>query len=169
MDGMITPILSYTKVGTGRHGQYDVFTAAGVSANYMNVVFQLDYLMRENERGGTNTTGGVVDSELTTMVAHVRYNHENYKPFFKYIKEDAEGSFDLGASFTGAVESERTVMELGLEYVPNKDEDMRYHLVYSAAETEETRRTVATAEQKMENFEDTKIYAGVAFGMNLLK
>ncbi len=169
MDGMITPMLSYTKVGTSRLGQYDIHTAAGLAASYMNVVFQFDYLMRENEKGGTNQAGTATDAELTTMVAHVRYNHENYKPFFKYMKEDAEGSYDLGASFTGAVESERTVMEVGLEYVPNKDEDMRYHLVYSAAETEETKRLTANAAQNNENFEDTKIYAGVAFGMNLLK
>lgn len=169
MDGMITPMLSYSKVGTARLGRYDVFTAAGISANYMNVVFQFDYLMRENERGGTNQAGTATDAELTTMVAHVRYNHENYKPFFKYIKEDAEGSYDLGASFTGAVESERTVMEAGLEYVPNKDEDMRYHLVYSAAETEETKRLTANSAQNNENFEDTRIYAGVAFGFNILK
>ena len=169
MDGMITPMLSYTKVGTGRLGQYDIHTAAGLAASYMNVVFQFDYLMRENQKAGTNQAGTATDAELTTMVAHVRYNHENYKPFFKYIKEDAEGSYDLGASFSGAVESERTVMELGLEYVPNKDEDMRYHLVYSAAETEETKRLTANAAENNEKFEDTKIYAGVAFGMNLLK
>ena len=81
--------------------------------------------------------------------------------------EDAEGSYDLRAGFNGAVESERTVMELGLEIVPNKDEDFRYHIVYSAAETEETRRTAATAGQSMENKEETKIFAGVKFGLNL--
>jgi hypothetical protein len=169
MDGMVSPILSYTKVGTGRPGQYDVFTAAGISANVMNITFQFDYLMRENEKGGTDTNAAVTDSELNSMVAHVRYNHENFKPFFKYIKDDAEGSYDIGANFTGAVESERTVMELGLEYVPNKDEDMCYHLVYSASESEETRRTVATASQSMEKNEENKIYAGVAFGLNVLK
>lgn len=169
MNDMIKPIVSYHKEGTDKSGSYNTLTAVGAQVNWNMITFEGDYLMRTNEKGGTDTNGAVQDAEVTSMVFHARYNHDMYRPFVKYIMDDAEGSYSLGANFGGAVESERTVMELGLEIVPNKDEDFRYHVVYSASETEETRRTVATAAESMENKEDTKIYAGVAFGMNILK
>lgn len=162
MDGMISPIVSYHKVGTTRQGLYDTFLAAGVQVSAMNVVFEFDYLMLEQEKNGTNTAGNTADAELNSMVAHVRYNHENFKPFFKYIMEKGDNSFT--GLIAGAVETERNVWELGLEYVPNKDEDMRYHAVYSSAEAKQT-----SGAGTRNKDEEQKIYAGLAFGMNILK
>lgn len=153
MDGMIAPTLSYTKAGTDNSGKYEIYTAIGAQVNWQAVVFELDYLMLTQE--------AATDRELKSIVAHVRYNHDMWRPFFKYVKEDGEGSFNMGDG-VNARETERSVMELGLEIVPNKDEDFRYHVVYSAAE----KKNSTGAENK---HEDTKIYAGVAFGMNILK
>lgn len=153
MDGMISPIASYHKVGTSESGRYNVYTALGAQVKWQAVVFELDYLMLTKE--------AATDKELKSIVAHVRYNHDMWRPFAKFIKEDGEGSFAMSTN-NAAAETERSVMELGLEIVPNKDEDFRYHVVYSAAETKNS----VGAENKNE---DTKIYAGVAFGMNILK
>lgn len=154
MDGMVKPTASYHKAGTDVSGKYDVFTTVAAQVNYSQVVFELDYLMLTQEQATT-------DKELTSIVAHVRYNHEMFKPFFKFIKEDGEGSFSM-ATNVSANETERTAMELGLEIVPNKDEDFRYHVVYSTSE----KKNSTGAENKIE---ETSIVAGLAFGMDLLK
>lgn len=153
MNDMIKPIVSYHKAGTDTSGKYDIFTAVGAQVNYAPVTFELDYLMLTKE-------GVANDAELKTIVAHVRYNHDMWRPFAKFIKEDGE-KYDMGNG-VNANETERTAMELGLEIVPNKDEDFRYHVVYSSAE----KKNSTGAQNK---HEDTKIYAGVAFGMNILK
>lgn len=157
MNNMINPIVSYHKIGTVRQGQYDILTAAGLQFNMNMFLVEADYLMRSNERGGLSATGGVVDAELKSMVAHVRYNHENFRPFVKYIKEDGEGSFNLGGT---TAEQERSAMEAGLEYVPNKDEAMRYHVVYNSAKAENSTGAAREVETKT-------IFAGVKFALSL--
>ncbi len=164
MDGMIAPIVSYHKVGTDRAGQYDLFTAAGVQFKWNMIVAEFDYLMLTQENGGTTTTGAKADAELKTMYAHVRYNHDNFRPFFKFMKDEGEKGFSFSNVTVGnGIEAEKTTMEVGLEYVPNKDEDFRYHVVYASSETKETTGTVK------EKYEEDKIFAGVAFAWNLLK
>ena len=153
MDGMVKPTASYHKVGTDTSGKYNVFTTLAAQVNWQALTFELDYLMLTQE--------AATDKELKSIVAHARYTHGMWVPFFKYIKEDGEGSFDMGDG-VNARETERTAMELGLEIVPNKDEDFRYHVVYSSAEK---KNSTGTANK----IEDTKIIAGVAFGMDLLK
>ncbi len=165
MDGMITPIVSYHQTGTNRKGQYDTQLAVGPRVSWNMIVGEFDYLTYTSEKGGTNTAGNDADAELNSMVFHIRYNHDMYRPFFKYITEESEGTFAMDTHLN-SVEAERNIMELGLEIVPNKDEDFRYHVVYTKMEAEEKGATTAN---KAEKYEDTKIYAGVAFGMNLLK
>ena len=160
MNNMINPIVSYHKIGTDRPGQYDILMAAGLQFNMNMFLVEADYLTRTNENGGFNSVGAVADAELKTMVGHVRYNHENFRPFVKYIKEDGEGSFGLVTGLT-AVEQERTAYEVGLEYVPNKDEAMRYHVVYNTSESKDsTGATPTTIETDM-------IYAGVKWSLSL--
>jgi hypothetical protein len=161
MDGMISPMLSYHKIGTARSGNNDIHTGAGLQVSAMNVVFQFDYLMLKQEKAGTDALAAVVDGELKSMVAHVRYNHENFKPFLKYISEKAEGS--ITNLVAGAVETKRSAWELGLEYVPNKDEDMNYHVVYNSATVKHSTGTTGTKNT------ESKLYAGVSFGLNILK
>jgi hypothetical protein len=163
LDGMVSPVASYHKVGTDIPGKYDIFTTVGVQVAAANIVFELDYLMLNKENGGTNASAQTADAELNSMVAHVRYAHENFKPFFKYIKEEGKGSFADLISTNSAVETERASWELGLEYTPSKDEDMNYHLVYNSSESKETSGTVKAVN------EDKKLYAGVSFGFNILK
>ena len=163
MDGMIGTRFSHHQVGAAA-GRTDL-TSLGLQFVKDMFVVQLDYSMATKKNQGTNDAAATADAKLNTMLAHVRYNHDNYKPFVKYIMEKSEGSYALTNDVAGA-ESERTVIEAGLEYSPSKDEDMRYHLVYSMAETKQkTGTTGTTARGKIEN--DT-ILAGVKFGFNLL-
>ncbi len=157
MNKMINPIVSYHKIGTDRVGQYDILMAAGLQFNMDMFLVEADYLTRTNENGGLNASAAVADAELKSMVGHVRYNHENFRPFVKYIKEDGEGNYALGGT---AVEQERSVMEVGLEYVPNKDEAMRYHVVYNTAKVENS--TGAALEEK-----EKTIIAGVKWALSL--
>lgn len=163
MDKMIMPIISYHKMGTSRVGSYDTFGAVGLRLNVANFMVEFDYLMLEQEK-----LSALGDAELETMVAHVRYSHENFQPFAKFIKEDGKKGFTgltTGTSIAtaGLNESERTAWEVGLEYVPNKDEDFRYHVVYNNSEVE--RNTAAPTSK----FEAQTIFAGVAFNYNILK
>lgn len=156
MDKMVEPLISYHKQGTTRTGKYDIYSAVGLRVNVAQLTIEADYLMLEQEK-----LSAAGDAELNSMVALVRYNHENFKPFAKFIKEEGKKAF-AGIS-TGATESERTAFELGLEYVPNKDEDLRYHLVYSNSEKELTKPVPSS------KVEEQKIIAGVAFNFNVLK
>ena len=156
MNKMIEPVLSYHKQGTTRAGQYDTFMAAGLRLNVAQFTVEADYLVLEQEK-----LSAAGDAKLNSIVATVRYNHENFKPFAKFIKEDGEKGFD--SIITGSDESERTAFEVGLEYVPNKDEDFRYHVVYSNSEKEQTKPTPTS------KVEEQKIYAGIAFNYNILK
>ncbi|AUN97147.1 hypothetical protein DOM21_15935 [Bacteriovorax stolpii] len=156
MNKMIEPVLSYHKQGTTRAAAYDTFMSAGLRLNVAQFTVEADYLVLEQEK---LTAAG--DAKLKSIVALVRYNHENFKPFAKFIKEDGEKGFD--GIVTGSNESERTAWELGLEYVPNKDEDFRYHVVYSSSESKQTKPAPTS------KVEEQKIYAGIAFNYNILK
>lgn len=156
MDKMIMPIASYHKSGTGRNGQYDTHTAVGVRVNVANFIVEADYLMLKQEK-----LSAAGDAELNSMVAHVRYVMEGFQPFAKYIKD--EGKKGYTGIVDGSTTSERTAWELGLEFVPNKDEDMRYHVVYNNSEK---KKLTAAPTSKVE---ESKIFAGVAFSYNILK
>ena len=176
MDGMISPIVSYHKVGTDRAGNYDTFLAVGSQFAWNSIVAEVDYLMLTQEDGGLNAAGTkAADVEHNAMVFHVKYNHENFRPFAKFIMETTEGNNakldenDANSTINGdldVTETKNTAFELGLEYVPNKDEDFRYHVVYTNGTYESDKgRTGYTKFEK----ETTTIYAGLAFGMDLLK
>jgi hypothetical protein len=156
MNKMIMPIVSYHKMGTIRAGQYDTFGSAGLRVNVANFMIEADYLMLEQEK-----LSALGDAELNSIVAHVRYTHENFQPFVKFIKEDGKKGYQ--GLVAGSNKSERTAWEVGLEYVPNKDEDMRYHVVYNNGESE---KKSPAPTQKVE---EQKIYAGIAFNYNILK
>lgn len=156
MNKMIMPIISYHKQGTNRIGAYDNFASAGVRLMVANLMVEADYLMLKQEK-----LSALGDAEVKSIVAHVRYTYDSFQPFAKFIKEDGKKGFD--GLVTGANESERTAWEAGLEYVPNKDEDMRYHVVYNNSES----KLKSPAPTK--KVEEQKIYAGIAFNYNILK
>lgn len=156
MNKMIMPILSYHKLGTSRIGAYDTQMAAGVRFTFDQIFAEVDYLVLEQEK---MTAAG--DAKVNSVVAHVRYLSEmGFQPFVKYIMEDGKNGYD--GIIAGADKSERSAFEVGLEYYPTKDEDMRYHVVYDNS----------TSKQKSGGslkVEEQQIYAGVAFGYSLLK
>lgn len=165
-DGKISPIFSYHQVGTSRQGQNDILASFGVQGSHMNLVVELDFSMLNEKKGGQKTTTALAnsaDAELTAMVLHVRYNHDNFKPFVKWYKEEGEGNSKKLISATTAIKTERSALELGLEYYPEASEDFRYHVVYNTVESKET-----TGTTKAKNEADS-IYAGLAFSFNVLK
>jgi len=155
LDKMIMPIISYHKLGTNRPGAYDIQTAVGLRFNVQNFIVEADYLMLEQEKTATG------DKELTSIVGHVRYVYGGFQPFVKFIKDDGKKGY--AGIISGADKSERTSFEVGLEYVPNKDEDMRYHVVYDNMKSEQ-KSPAPTSEVK-----EQKLFAGVAFNFNILK
>lgn len=174
MDGMVSPIVSYHKVGTDEAGQYNTYLALGSQFKWNQIVAEVDYLMLTKENGGVNAAGtSKADVEHTSLVFHVKYNHENFRPFAKFIMETTEGDdsqldgagTEINTSLD-VTETKNTAYEIGLEYYPNKDEDFRYHVVYanSTYESDKGRAGYTKFER-----EDTTIYAGLAFGMDLLK
>lgn len=158
MDKMLMPIVSYHKQGTSRIGNYDNAMSVGLRVNVAAFMVEADYLTLEQEK---LTTAG--DAKLTSIVTHVRYVHDNFQPFAKYIMEKGKKDFDISSGLTSEAESERTAWEVGLEYVPNKDEDMRYHIVYNNSESKK-KSPAPTAK-----YEEQTIVAGVAFNYNILK
>lgn len=156
MNKMLMPIVSYHRAGTTRVGSYDNYGTVGLRLSVASFIVEADYLMLEQEK-----LSALGDAELKSVVAHVRYAHENFQPFVKFIKEDGKKGF--AGLVTGATNSERTAYEVGLEYVPNKDEDFRYHVVYNNSEAKQ-KSPAPTAK-----VEDQKIYAGIAFNYNILK
>jgi hypothetical protein len=156
MNKMILPIISYHRQGTKRPGAYDNFGSAGIRILAGKILVEGDYLMLRQEK---LTTAG--DAKLDSWVAQLRYTHENFQPFAKFIKENGKKGYE--GLVTGAEESERTAFEGGLEYYPSKDEDMRYHVVYNHSESK--LKTPTPTSKVVEQ----KIYAGIAFNYNILK
>lgn len=162
MENMIMPIVSYHKMGTTRLGAYDNAMSVGLRVVPLKVLMvEADWLSLEQEKNGTVTGATAADAKLTSLVAHVRYLHENFQPFAKFISE--KGKKGYAGLAAGSAESKRTAWELGLEYMPSKDEDFRYHVVYNSSETK--RESLAPTSK----VEEKKIYAGIAFNYNILK
>lgn len=161
-EGIFSSRLSYHQTGTSL-GDSDLW-GGGIQLAKNFLLLQLDYLRAKNKKQGKNDSGGVVDAELETFVGYFRYNHENYQPFIKYSVDNSKGEYELSFDVSGA-RSQRTSLEFGVEFVPNKDEDMRYHIVYSMAQTKQKSSAQGTSFQKNEN--DT-LFAGVKFGITLL-
>lgn len=157
MNKMIMPILSYHKLGTNRAGAYNTQMAASLRVNVDKFFVEADYLVLEQEK---LTAAG--DAKVNSIVAHARYLFdEGFQPFVKYINEDGKKGYANIVS--GSTDSERSAFEVGLEYYPTKDEDMRYHVVY---DNSTSKRTSPGPSLKVE---EQKIFAGIAFNYNLLK
>lgn len=157
MNKMIMPILSYHKLGTSRPGAYNTQMAASLRVNVDKFFVEADYLVLEQEK---LTAAG--DAKVNTIVAHARYLFDQgFQPFVKYINEDGKKGY--ANIVAGSTDSERSAFEVGLEYYPTKDEDMRYHVVYDNSTSKRTSPGPAL------KVEEQKIYAGIAFNYNLLK
>lgn len=159
MNKMIMPILSYHKLGTNRAGAYNTQMAASLRVNVDKFFVEADYLVLEQEKTATG------DAKVNSIVAHARYIFDQgFQPFVKFITEDGKKGYKgiMGLTST-AIDSERTAFEVGLEYYPTKDEDMRYHVVYNNSTSKQT------SPSPTQKIEEQKIFAGIAFNYNLLK
>lgn len=160
LEGMVMPIVSYHKQGTSRLDAYDKAMSAGLRLSAMKFTIEVDYLSLEQEKLFADD-----DAKLISIVTHIQYVHENFRSFAKFISETGEKAYQ--GIVMGATDSKRTSWELGLEYSPDKDEDMRYHLVYNNSESKnDDANRIAVAGDKVA---EQKIFLGVTFSYNILK
>lgn len=152
LDGKIAPIFSYHQEATDRSHQKNKYIALGTQFLSGNTVLEFDWLKKSEEKNGVSSK----NLDTTSMVLHLRYNHETYKPYAKVILDKKQ---NINATVT---ETERTAWEAGFEYYPTKDEDLQYHAVYNSAETKEKVGGTATTT-------DSQIIVGATFSFNILK
>lgn len=157
MNKMIMPIISYHRFGTSRPGAYNNVFSGSLRFNIDKFFIEGDYLTNELEK-----FSAAGDAKVNTVVVHARYLFDQgFQPFVKFITEDGKKGF--AGIVSGATDSERKAFEVGLEYVPEKDVDFRYHVVYNNSNS---KQTSPGPELKVE---EQKIYAGIAFNYNILK
>ncbi len=156
----VEPIISYHKLGTTRPGQYDLFTATGVRVYAGQFFFEGDYLILVKEMAGLNAASEVDDAKVTSIVLVARYNQENIRPFIKYLIDKGKNSYDLGNGIND-IKTKRDAWETGVEYYPNKDNDVRYHLVYNSSKFEEETGSHA-------KYTEERFVVGFAFGLNVM-
>lgn len=156
MNQMIMPIISYHRYGTNRPGAYNNIFSGSLRFTIDKFFIEGDYLTNEQEKFSASG-----DAKVTSVVTHARYMFEQgFQPFAKFITEKGKNGFS--AIVSGATESERKAFEVGVEYYPVKDEDMRYHVVYNNSTSKETSPST-------NKIEEQKFYAGIAFNYNILK
>lgn len=156
MNKLLMPIFSYHRMGTSRIGAYDNQIVASLRVNLDKFFVEADYLMLEQENFSASG-----DAEVKSIVAHARYLFDQgFQPFVKYINENGKKGYTKIVS--GSEKSKRSAFEVGVEYYPVKEEDMRYHIVYDNSNSKQTSpSTIKVKEQK--------VYAGIAFNYNLFK
>lgn len=152
LEGKIVPILSYHQEATDLSGAKNKYIALGAQGVSGNTIVEFDWLKKSEEKVGI----AAKNLDTTSMVVHVRYDHERYKPFAKIILDKIENINDT------VTETERTGWEAGIVFHPVKEEDLRYHLVYNSAETKE--KVGGTAKTT-----ESKILVGATFSFNILK
>ncbi len=147
MEGMIKPILGYAIDPTERKDA-NTYLSAGAQLNAAMFTVEAEY--------GLNTkvkASGTDDMTTSSIIALVRYNHDNFQPFVKFIADTNK---------TGSVKTtERTAFDLGLEMKEVKDDAVRYHIVYSS----QTGKTSGVKNTE----KPSQIYAGLKFTANFLK
>ncbi len=123
MNGTIVPMITYgIFADTGNNiATQDKHLGLGVQLNVNSFTVELEHnSVTEEKQGSSNYS----DVEGTSMVGLVRFNGENFRPFVKYISEEAKDK--------AADKITKDSYDLGLEWYPNKDSGSRWHLTYSS-------------------------------------
>jgi len=68
------------------------------------------------------------DDENTSLIAKFQLQGDNFRPFVKYFMDEQK--------VTGTKTLERTGLVAALQYYPVKDQNFRYHLVYTSLDTD---------------------------------
>ena len=152
VDKFIKPIVAYTVVpkgvGSGRVSKGDdVYLGGGVLFNTPhNFVLEVDYgMLTQNHFAGDG-----VHQKTKSIVGLIRYNGENYMPFFKMMSDVVT----LDSTET----NKRSAFDVGVEYRPVNEDLVSYHVVY-------------TGESVKSNVDSspTSITVGIKFDASLLK
>ncbi|MFN8370205.1 MAG: porin [Bacteriovoracaceae bacterium] len=136
-NGIVNPIIGYTMIpeaigktttaGTRVKAGNDVAIAGGIEFKLPhNITFEADY-NQFTEEDAAGTTTALKDLKTTSIVGLLRYKCDitNLMPFAKFIQDTVK----LDSTKTG----ERTAYDLGIEYRQPKNEEIRYHAVYSSS------------------------------------
>jgi hypothetical protein len=155
LDGKISPIISYHQEPTDISHAKNKYYAVGTQFVSGTTILELDWLRDIEEKNGPDNK----DDITTSMIFHLKYNHETFKPFAKLILDKVKNST---STTTSATSYDRTGWEVGAQFHPAKDEDLHYHVVYNSAETSE--KFGGTASTTV-----STITVGATFSFNILK
>lgn len=138
-NGLLKPIVAYTVVpeaaatatslgGTSTRVTKgdDAYLAAGVQVNMpMGLVLEAEYdLLNEKD-----ALADKKDLKTTSLVALVRLPGDRFSPFVKFISDTKKADSTKTAS--------RIAYDLGIEFKEEKDDAIRYHVVYSGSSVKE--------------------------------
>lgn len=162
LNGMIKPIVGYSVVpetkeassssGTRDNSGNDKYFSAGIQFNTPhNIVLELDYDTLTEK----NAEVGNANLETISKVGLIRYTGEKMSPFVKIISDEiAISSVKTGSKLT---------YDLGVEFVENPEDMVRYHIVYSGAKEKSNMNTNEIKSSP------SSIFLGLKFDAAILK
>ena len=150
-NGADTSILNVPRVNKGD----DVYLSAGLQFNLpSNITLETDYDLLI-EKDATGTAALKKDLKTTSLVAIVTYTSDRFSPFVKWISDENKNE----STKTGT----RSAYDIGLEFKEEKDDMIRYHVVYSGSTV---KTGINTTEVKSS---PSSIMVGLKFDAAILK
>ncbi len=164
MDGVLNPTLSYLSEGrqnqtASTKGLTNTYMSAGVKYTIPVIDVDADYIANSY---ADKTTAGQTDTTTSIMLlARYKMDDKGLKAFLGY--ENSNQTTNTSATVSKVVKT--SAYQLGVEYYPKKDEDFRYHVVYTVANGNTDLGTGAASTNQAQN----QIIAGIRFKSDLLK
>jgi len=160
--GMIKSKVGYSVRPSGVATSGDVsLLGAGLQFNLSQFVVEADYGVVTTKKGSTNTADMVSNS----IAATASYTgHDLLTPFAKFVSDTNKTNDD------GSKNNTVTGFGLGVEYKEAKADAVRYHVVYSSAETKYETAAMATTAGLVSGTKKTvgTILVGAKFSTSLL-
>jgi hypothetical protein len=135
-NGMIKPNVGYVIMPKTIAGQQDELLGAGFVLSAGIFSLQADYGSVTNKKQGTNNVDKKKDS-ISGVFSYV--GHDLVTPFAKYIADTDKTNND------GTKKSTTKTYALGFEFKESKTATVRYHAVYSSAETKYASTAIASS------------------------
>lgn len=148
---------SFTSLDTGTSGSRankgdDQFLGAGLLLNTPhNFILEADYNILTEKSAAT----GNKDLKTRSIIGSIRYSTERFSPFVKIISDERKNE--------SVKTAKRFAYDAGVEFKENKDDSIRYHVVYSGATV---KNDINTSEVKSN---PKSILVGLKFDAAVLK
>ncbi len=164
LDATLQPTLSYLVEGIQNQTASSknlVYTFSSVGIRYTVPAFDIDadYIM--NSFADKTTTGSSDGTTSLYILARYKMPEIGLKQFLGY--ENSTQKTETSATVEKNVTT--TSYQVGIEYYPKKDEDFRFHLVYSGQSANTDLGTGAASTKQNQQ----QIIAGIRFKADLLK